>query len=301
MKLPEGVEHYFREDGQTIDRIETIAKTSDRMDHWKIHVQGGAKYFLKQAKTEDLQKQIKAQSEGARLLRRAFDDSAPLQVEKIVGTGPDWLLAEWIDGKPFMQPGDIDNPTSDEKLAQFAEWLAYIDNKSSTGLHPDDGMCFGSNTPSARFVERTVKKTTFMSEKGVAPEFVTDVIRTIDEATQHMTPSLQHGDFSPWHILETPLGEKVLIDCEHVHSNWPRYYDLANFYSQLSVRFDRDDLANQLAERVSGQVGRNVYESIDFRMVVLMRNFIRAVEYKDDEPLFRRAIQKTEAWQGRYT
>lgn len=302
MKLPGGVEHYLSKKQLAPERVENlIERRSDRMEYWKVRAHGGAEYFLKQAKTEDLQKQIKAQFEGARLLEHTFDDNSPLQVEKVVGIGPDWLLTEWIDGKPYMQPEDINGFEADEKLAHFAEWLAYIDSKSNTGLRPSDGLCFGSNTPSVQFVEKTAKKTEFMFEKDISSEFVTGVIRTIDEAAPHMTPSLQHGDFTPWHVLESPPGKKILIDCEHVHSNWPRHYDLANFYSQLSVRFDRDDLADQLASRVSSQIGEDVYESLDFRTTVLMRNFMRAVEYKDDEPLFQRAIQKTEAWQARYT
>jgi Ser/Thr protein kinase RdoA (MazF antagonist) len=191
-------------------------------------------------------------------------------------------------------------PKSAEKRAIFAGLLAYMDSKSERFAEAGE-LRLGSNTPAGQFAQKMTKKTEFMLERGIDEDFVNRVINTIAAALPQLNPSLQHGDFTPWHVLETPAGKSVLIDCEHVSASWPRYYDLANFYSQLSVRFDRDDLAEHLLKDVSEQTGKPIVDSLDFRMMVLMRHFVRAVEYKDDEILFRRAVQKTQGWQARYT
>lgn len=281
---------YFQDKG--ILQTEVIGE-SERMRYSKVSTID-AVYFLKQAKIAQLYPQIAAQAQGAKLFAKIINAESPFRVEQPVAFGKDWLLMEWLEGKPLLDPEDIQHQP---RLTDFVQLLAYIDQQDIILKNKPKELCFGAHTPSSQYAKRTFEKCQAIVQKGVGSQLITQVIHRIEAVIPDLTPALQHGDFTPWHMLKKGKA-LTLVDCEHVRNNWPRYYDIANFYSALQVRFDRPDLAELLINDFQSMTGKDLMDSIDFRAMVVMRQLGRAIEYQDDPVALKRALRYAD-WQAK--
>ena len=68
-----------------------------------------------------------------------------------------------------------------------------------------------------------------------------------------VTPRLQHGDFTPWHIFDQG-GEWIIYDGEHASQMKPRFFDLAYLYSRIFTRQKNAEAAGRILQNFVGKI-----------------------------------------------
>lgn len=169
--------------------------------------------------------------------------NSPVSAPKMYEYGTGWFVSEFIE-KPLLAestPGQGDNNFMPivEKMADILIWLdTAMDVKQAHALY--------DTTNSAPYDDLMKKVDGWLKaplEAGITDPKDYDAARKIiDEYRNFLQPSLQHGDFVPWHMFD--LGDKVcLYDGEHSGLMKPKYYDLAYLYTRLFTRSEAPEAA----------------------------------------------------------
>jgi hypothetical protein len=158
-----------------------------------------------------------------------------IKTPKIIDHSGYWYIAEWIEARPSVTPGD---PASkiDQYLEQYAECLVALDKIEISHLDKLPPADKGSTTHAE--LDRRWQKWTKrpLAEGLITNEQMSQAHHIIQTHQQYVTPHFQHGDFTPWHLLIDGQKNWWLIDGEHASIEKPRYYDLAYMYSRIFTR-----------------------------------------------------------------
>lgn len=91
-----------------------------------------------------------------------------------------------------------------------------------------------------------------------------DVFDQVKNLKDKFQPSVNHGDFLPWHMIEE--GEKfILIDGEHGSKESPKYYDVCYFYHILYTSGQNPELAKTYLGKFRGELPKeekSVFEGL---------------------------------------
>ncbi len=268
-------------------------RDNDRFYTAKVS-QSQTDFFYKLSKTEEIAKQIKKQVNGVKLIDQILgtNEDSWLRAERIVYSGDEWLLAEWLDGGPLATPEQFlagENLNAVDELVKIHVEFDKHAESNSTGIELRVG---GTTLLKDARQKQTEKLEPLINQYGWDGELINLAINFWIDKSKAFTPALQHGDLTPWHVFRNKTG-LVLIDCEHSSDDWPRYYDIANFYSALNTRFNLPDLANKMVNDFSNLRGFDLANQDGFIAVVLLRNIFRLHEHHEDVDIVNRIFEFT--------
>ncbi len=270
----------------------TMVKQSKRFGSEHI-VTDQAEYFLKRALRPQLAEKIKQQVQGTKNLQLVLDKAnvSWLKTEKILETGEGWLVSEWLGEGPLATPEEYATAKNLRTLGDFTKIAAQIDKLATDNLPATKNLPikFGKRTQ-AQFRVRTLEKFEPLIEKYQWDRQTIEA--SLDYVDRHaglLKAGWQHGDLTPWHIYKENRTF-VLVDCEHVHNQWPRLYDIANFYSKLVIRFELPNAANQMLVDFQSSRQLNAAELKAFWVLVGLRSTVRLIEHQDQPAIVERAF-----------
>jgi hypothetical protein len=121
---------------------------------------------------------------------------------------------------------------------------------------------------------------------------INDAISYWEGCATEFKACIQHADLTPWHLYSN--GQVVtIIDCEHVSDDWPRFYDIANFYSALQTRFELKSQAEDMIDGFSIRRQVDLINEKSFWGIVVLRNLFRIVEHQTDSRVVSRCTDFT--------
>ncbi len=103
-------------------------------------------------------------------------------------------------------------------------------------------------------------------------EDLSPVVEMIHQLKDNYRPTVNHGDFTPWHMIDNP-DQIVLIDGEHGSSLMPIFYDSAYFYERVYVDGQGPDLAKQYLSLLYQQLPNDLQKEFEttFRPILAVR------------------------------
>lgn len=210
--------------------IRTIQST-DRFEAYEAEL-GGQTVFAKKAKdekTRELLLGLPKNSDTVNELGKKTDFS--FRAPEVFKQKDDWLVTEWIDGRPLSEDINIDSSFVANILAQF---FIVFDKEpvKSTGFR----QIFTIAGLEGRMKERIPKKIAAEQSK-----VLTQAKKLFDELQPGLKPALQDADLKPDHIFrDNKTDSYVLIDSEHLSDQWPRFFDLGNNFSKFWIRGQKE-------------------------------------------------------------
>ena len=199
----------------------------------------GKKVFAKKAKmakTKELISGIPKNSATVNDLGSKTTDFS-FRAPKILATENGWLVTEWIEGESIGTIMDKDPKTVASTLARF---FVIFDDEP---VRPEGFRIIFTTKGLASRMQERLPENLEHGQKSV----LEDAKKLFDELRPSLEPSLQDADIKPDHIFRDPKkpGAYVLIDSEHLSSQWPRFYDLGNNFAKFWVQ-NRKDFSNTL-------------------------------------------------------
>lgn len=216
--------------------IRTIQST-DRFDTYEAEL-SGRKVFAKKAKTKKTRELLTGLPKNSAVVDRlgaksGFNFRAP----KVYEQKGDWLITEWIVGNSLGEDVVLKPNFVADVLTRF--FVAFdnepVRSKGFRQIFTIDGL-------GSRMGERISKDL-----RAEQIKILTQVKKLFDELASTLVPSLQDADIKPDHIFGDPAkeGAYVLVDSEHLSSQWPRFFDLANNFAKFWIR-DQKSFSNIL-------------------------------------------------------
>ena len=225
-----------------------------------------------------------------------------IKTPKIIEHGDYWYIAEWIDARPSVKTDDSALKL-DKYIEEYANCLVALDKIKISDLGTTPPRDKGSTTYS-ELDRRWEKWTKIPLEKGlITSAQIDEARRIITTHQQYLTPSFQHGDFTPWHILVDSQKNWWLIDGEHASIEKPRYYDLAYMYSRIFTRLHSPEHAAKLLRVFTVKAGASQEKLyLAFLPIITSRavgmyfdalNDIKDDDYMDEaQELLRRCLSR---------
>ena len=227
-------------------------------------------YFLKLASTKGVAERTRNEFEWNNLVNSLPETQRPpVFIPKNHDSGEFeglfWFLSEYAGNKILTRPVDK-NETGDleKELPVIAETARkIIDVKTDLTLPLDKEIAEEERK------EKFINKLEHWAEK--TPKDVTDLIEFIKERFDYLQVAPSHGDFVPWHFIQSDGGRLFLVDGEHAHVLGLKFYDVAYFYHRVFTKLKRPDIA----DRFLGEFG-DLYEFSEeekelFRFVLAQR------------------------------
>jgi hypothetical protein len=192
--------------------------------------------------------------------RQELTISAP----RIADRGSGWYVADWIDGESSMAKKN--NPIGlDQLMPRYVETLVQLDGIDPAQLvkpppGPGDRALADQLTGSLRKWGAPALAAGFLKPGQLAAAG-----QVINDYQEFLTPRLQYGDFSPWPILVDKQQAWWLIDGENAHTNRPRYFDLAYFYTRIFTYMHGPAEAARLLQdfsEASDQKSEDIYRAL---------------------------------------
>ena len=278
--------------GQNIIRRELIKQSSRFRDE---HVwTAKQEFFLKTALTEEFNQKITQQVAGSTKLAELLDNTGWLTPEKMVASGDDWLAVVWLPDGPLATKEQFRAGQNFEALDDFAKIAARLDELAADNLDQPGSKPIKLSRHRLEpkiYSQRVLEKfEPYLSR----PDFDEEVIKVgldyFEQRIAHFIATYQHGDLTPWHVFKDGR-QFVLVDCEHVNDDWPRFYDIANFYSKLRVEFDLSTQAEELMDNFGRLRQQDARASEAFWAIVVLRTLRRAIEHQESPEIVRRAFK----------
>ena len=83
-----------------------------------------------------------------------------------------------------------------------------------------------------------------------------ELVEVLEEFRNNFKFGLNHGDFTPWHLIKNDIKSRwVLIDSEHASNNDPKFYDIAYFYHRLYTSSHGADGARRYLDLIKARLG----------------------------------------------
>jgi len=89
----------------------------------------------------------------------------------------------------------------------------------------------------------------YLTQLEVRPRDLEAMLRLVETGPVALAPSLQHGDFVPWHMIEFNDGVFGLVDAEHAGHFFPEYYDVAYYYHRVYTTLRQPILAKLFLQK----------------------------------------------------
>jgi hypothetical protein len=268
-------------------------KTSSRFKTEHVVTEKGD-LFLKTTLKPEFDEKIKHQVDGIRAYTRLSQNVDWLKVEKLVANGKGWLATEWLGGKALATQEQFLAGQNLGALDDYAKVAAKLDEIAEANLPEtsNNQIILGRHSLEPKTYSQGLheKFEPFASRPDFDQGLIKAGIDYFEQIIGDFQASWQHGDLTPWHIFKD--GQNlVLIDCEHVRNTWPRYYDLANFYSQLHVRFGMGEQAGKMIENFNEARSQEATKSKSFWGMAVVRTLRRSLEHEDNLEMVERAFQ----------
>lgn len=268
--------------------VQEILKNNDRFYSAKVVIKNKA-YFYKKSKNKSMNIQIQQQVRGAELLQKALNEQNInwLKTETISSFGDDWLMTEWLDQEPLAKPSDYVTGQNLDSINSISKIQIALDSVANTGSNEAEVRVGGNTLLSEAEQKQQEKLKPLLLEHGWDAGLINDATSYWVSKSNAFEPALQHADLTPWHIY--PTGKTfTIIDCEHVSDDWPRYYDIANFYSALNTRFSLPEQAKSMAQQFSEARHIDLLTNDAFLGVMVLRNIFRLVEHQSEPKITNR-------------
>lgn len=216
--------------------IRTI-QSNERYDAFEAELDG-RKVFAKQAKMSKTRELIAGLLKNSKIVNSLGEKTEfKFRSPKVLKQEQDWVVTEWIDGQTLaskveVQPEDVAKVLSDFFVVFDGEKVSAVGFRQ---IFTKDGL-------EQRMSER-LPPSLGAQEKTVLAE----AKKLFDKLWPSLNPALQDADIKPDHIFRDANkgGAYVLIDSEHLSSQWPRFYDLGNNFAKYWVR-NQKDFSNQV-------------------------------------------------------
>ncbi len=208
--------------------IKTI-QSNERYDAYEAELKG-QRVFAKKAKTTKTKELISGVAKNSDIVNALGSSSTdlPFRAPQILANEGGWLISEWIDGKSL----DEDVILNPESVANtLTEFFIAFDNEPVKSK--DFRQIFTKGGLESRMKER-IPENLEVEQKKILEE----AKKLFDKLQPELVPALQDADIKPDHIFNDPKnpGGYVLVDSEHLGSQWPRFYDLGNNFAKFWVR-----------------------------------------------------------------
>lgn len=271
----------------------TIIKRSSRFQTEHV-ITNHDELFVKKSLQPEFNEKIANEVSGASSLNNLLQDVGWLRAEKILESGENWLVTEWLKGGPLATHEQFFAKQNPEALYTFAKIAAQLDEKAVANLSQTSEKhvrLSSSRILPGSYIQKVQEKfKPFVNQPGFDEKLFKVALNYFDSRIESLQACWQHGDLTPWHIFKSSQA-LIIIDCEHVKDDWPRFYDIANFYSQLVVRFSLEDWADKMLADFSDLRSEDVNKSQAFWAVVVLRSARRISEHYDSPEMVKRAFK----------
>lgn len=231
-----------------------VVRINDRYATFSTVDENGQKVFLKIAEDPGLHEALEREAwwhNTVNWLREERDVSLPMRAPRVLRTMAGALALEFVEGEALIE---VDRPNGLAVSAQqfkqvspvMLSFIVAIDNvevpaeqrfeKDSDNSAPYDRLWSRMET----WGDELIKAGALRYEE------VESAIGLARKYQPFIEPSLQHGDFVPWHVIKSTAGDRVLIDGEKSSLKKPRFYDLAYLYTRIVSRGKSIHAANEL-------------------------------------------------------
>lgn len=265
-------------DPESLKTVKVIKRLTDDERYQTWHIQyKGKDTFLKHAVTDTTRSRLANEPWGAETMRHiAVYGSAPFRIPQVIAFDhtKGWFMSEWVDGTPLS---GADYPKRDVLAAKdkVLEIYAFMDNllvpnqKQSAALgkiNSGEGMA-----KSIKEKLEAIPDTT----KPIDQHLVDDAIAFIKANFQQLKPCFAHGDLTPKHVIKSSSGEHFVIDFESCSLHWPRFYELVNFTTKLTVVHEQKVIADELTKRFFAMIGETaINHEIELRVLAAIRTLL---------------------------
>lgn len=160
-------------------------------------------------------------------LNKLRDNNPTLKLysPSILVSGRNWYISElYKEDRILVRKDDAKPETIDPLIPLLARLLFQLDlpfSKQRVKLRHHRSSYLN------RWLEQP-RKQGLITEKEVQV-----ALRIMQKYHRFLQPSLQHGDFAPWHLYALTHGTVGIIDAEHASFNRPRFSDLGGLYARL--------------------------------------------------------------------
>lgn len=251
--------------------------------------------FYKAATEGRYAPQIARQVEGTSLLKAILAKNEVLDVEDVVAHGAGWLATRWLDCRPIAENTDQFILSPDRVTTERYGYVLAEMDKVTADMLPQT-----TTTPRLDYRFRLEEMREWVDARldrsSLQPsvkDLVMSAVDHIDARSHYLEPTIQHGDLTPDHILA--CGKRyVLIDTEYTSTNWPRYFDIAHFYSASYTRSGRKQAAEAVVAHFNLLRTTELYEIASFWLIVVGRSVITALDHSDKPQRLTRACLQIE-------
>lgn len=211
---------------------------------WR-HVTGvaekeGEKRFIKLATTKGVADRTQNEYAWNELVNSTLTSDLSVHVPKVYEKGDYdglfWFTSEYIDGHILSQPDGTRVKDLKENLPLIANITGQIMSIDTEERLPHDAEEIDRGV----FTEKIFEKLDLWGERITRD--VEDLYGFLQENVQSLQLAPSHGDFTPWHFMQSEKG-LYLIDAEHAHILGVKYYDVAYFYHRVYTKLKEPEIA----------------------------------------------------------
>ena len=164
-----------------------------------------------------------------------------------------YYVADYYPGELLLNSNqDAPGLEFDGKLAQVADINMSLLGMPKLDL-PRDQEFSGMNEENCanKMIETYSAFATQVEDLGMEK-----LVAVLKEFRNNFNFGLNHGDFTPWHLIKNDNNSRwVLIDSEHASNNDPKYYDIAYFYHRLYTSAHGADAARKYLDLIKERLG----------------------------------------------
>ncbi len=135
-----------------------------------------------------------------------------------------YFLTEILKGEPLATTANFTlNSSFEPMIPEIIDFADFISTQKITGVGRPDVVT--GKTPQEWFVNKTKSWLDAIPIPIQAQFNLVLLFAKVESGAKTLTVKPRHGDFTPWHLLKTPLG-LGLLDGEHAMSEGVELYDI---------------------------------------------------------------------------
>lgn len=242
------------------------ASTSEKRYLYSTLFIDGKKVFSKKANQKEMAPLLQNELLWHDFMQQVASTFPELRLRspRIIEEKNDEIIFEHVEA-PFVSSPD-DRIIHDHDIERLASTLIALDRVAGgwSSAHAVDDA--DNNLP---YDNLSLSWEDWYKETKPAGLVTDDMMRqaksVLAQHAAHVTPRLQHGDFTPWHIFNQD-GEWIIYDGEHASQMKPRFFDLAYLYSRVFTR--------QKNAPAAGQILQSFVEKVDMSKEDFMKAFL---------------------------
>lgn len=217
------------------------------------------KYFFKMATTEGISAKTQNEVRWNNFINSQNFDLG-ISVPKIKHTGflngLFFYLAEFVDGEALILPSQKDDAQKlniiEDMLEQITNFTAQLQNLGLNKIETANQILLSTEDFKTSNDDKNLEmsqnylakiKSWVLSEDQMQIS-LEPLLNMVEENIEFWTYCVNHGDFTPWHIMRTTEHKLYLIDGEHADLK-PDFYDISYFYHRTFTKLENPELANK--------------------------------------------------------